>query len=179
MVVFDANVLVALLSPETSHDDRARLMHLIAGLQRARAFVAVPAPAFAEFLVRADDATTATLGVFERKQFLRVLPFDKKAAVQCALLDRIALASGNKRGPVPPTTPWQKVKVDRQVLAIALANNADAIIAEDKDLLALAAQVGLSCQRIEDLPLPEEAKQQKLDLPPPIAAAPSTRSPNT
>jgi len=62
------------------------------GAKLARVDIGIPAPVFAEFLVRTDDPTTAMLAAMERKRALRVLPFDKRAAHECALLDRFALA---------------------------------------------------------------------------------------
>lgn len=127
-----------------------------------RSYVGVPAPALAEFLVKTDAATAAVLMAFERKAALRVLPFDRKAAVQCALLDRAALATGKKRGSANASAPWQKIKVDRQVVAIALANNASLIVAQDGDIPSIAADAGVPAATIQSLELPEWAKQGKL-----------------
>jgi len=155
---------VALVSPATPPDDRERLNGLIKKIGAQRSYVGVPAPAFAEFLVKSDAATAAILLTFERKAALRILPFDRKAAVQCALLDRAAHATGKKRGSAAQNAPWQKIKVDRQIVAIALANNAELIVAQDGDIPSIAADAGVPATTIESLELPEWAKQGKLDL---------------
>lgn len=157
-------MLVALVSPATPADDRERLNGIIKEIATKRSYVGVPAPALAEFLVRSDAATAGVLASFERKSALRILAFDRKAAVQCALLDRAALATGNKRGSASPKAPYQKIKVDRQIVAIAAANNADLIIAEDGDIRSIAESAGILVSSIEQLELPDSAKQGKLSF---------------
>lgn len=162
MIILDTNSLVKAIIVDQSHDDAARFRGLLERAKTGGIPVGIPAPVFAEFLVRADDATTEMLAVFEKKQAIRILPFDKKAAHECALLDRVALASGNKKHGAKDA--WQKVKIDRQIIAIARVHSAQLILTTDADLTALAHRVGLSVQSIGELPIPDDAKQQALDL---------------
>jgi hypothetical protein len=92
---------------------------------------------------------------------LRVLPFDKRAAYQCALLDASARQSGAKRGK-DNLDPYQKVKVNRQIVAIALTNGAELIVSGDTGLINVAKAAGLAAARIGDLPLPAAARQHPL-----------------
>lgn len=161
MVIFDANVLIALVSKKTPSDDLARLNALISDLSKRRLFVGIPTPVLAEFLVKTDAATQAVLDALERKSSLRVIPFDKMAAYECSMLDKKALSNGNKRGSAK-SAPYQKIKVDRQILAIA--NGADMLVSADQNLIALAKDVGLKAVRIEELALPAAALQQPLDF---------------
>lgn len=163
MIILDANALVKLTVADPKTDDDA--LRLQGMLDRAAAggiVVGIPAPAFAEFLVRADDATIDILSAFERKSLLRVLPFDKRAAHECALLDRFALAAGDKKGGV--RSAWQKVKIDRQIIAIARVHGAQEIITNDGDLTTLANRVGLKVSSISELPIPDDGRQRGLDL---------------
>lgn len=179
MVLFDANVLITLVSQKASSDDLARLDALIADLSKRRSYVGIPTPALAEFLVRTDAATQAVLDAVERKSSLRVLPFDKKAAFECSLLDKKAIANGSKRGSAK-SAPYQKIKVDRQIIAIAIANGAELIVSGDDNLIALARDVGLKALKIEELPLPPAALQRPLEFethPARLTGAPALAAP--
>ena len=161
MVVFGANVLIALVSPQTSSDDLARINKLIADLSKRKSYVGVPTPALAEFLVRTDGATQAILETLERKSGVRMLPFDKRAAYECALLDQKARVTGRKRGSAGDA-PYQKVKVDRQIVAIAIANGAEMIVSGDDKLIAVARDMDLKAVTISELPIPPAAMQRPL-----------------
>jgi len=76
------------------------------------------------------------------------------------------LSSGDKRGAANKSAPWQKVKIDWQILAIALANNADSIITADDDLHRMALGRAIQAFKIEELQLPESARQVPLHLVP-------------
>ena len=164
MIVLDTSSLVRVIVVDQEDDDAARFRGL---LERAKAGgipIGIPAPVFAEFLVRTDDATVDMLAMFEKRQAVRILPFDKRAAHECALLDRAALESGNKRHGAKDA--WQKVKIDRQIIAIARVHSAQLLLTSDAGLRALANRVGITVQSVSELPIPEEAKQRPLDLPP-------------
>lgn len=170
MIVLDTRALVKLTTLEPKEDDDAlRLRGLLQQAADAGLAIGVPAPVYAEFLVRADDATTDMLAAFEKKALLRILPFDKRAAHECALLDRVALSAGDKKGG-NKAAPWQKVKIDRQIIAIARVHAAKEIITDDGDLTTLANRVGLSVRGVEALPIPEPDRQHDLPLPAPAKA---------
>ncbi len=102
---------------DTTSMDRAKLDHLLAQVASARGRIILPAPVVAEFLVKTDLATTDWLAALERKASIVVAPFDRRCALECALLDRAALATGDKRG--GRLEPWQRIKIDRQIAAVA------------------------------------------------------------
>ena len=165
MVIFDANMLVALVSERTSADDKARLDQVVKTLSEDGAYVGIPTPAFAEFFVDADQATSPALAALRRKHWIQVLPFDERAAIEAALITRTERATPvGKRGTSKKT--WQQIKVDRQILAIAKVNNASAIYTEDDDLRIQASKLGITAFAIKDIPLPPEARQSKLPLEP-------------
>ena len=126
MIVFDTNALVKLAAGAEDDDDFLRIRGVVASAEKARDPIGIPAPAFAEFLVNTDQATTEILAMFERKQAFKILPFDKRAAYECAILDRDALVTRRRRS--GPASPRQKVKVDRQIVAIARVHGADKIV---------------------------------------------------
>ncbi len=160
MVVFDTNMLISLVAADTSDDDRARLNSLIRALGAAKSYVGIPAPVLAEFLVDAKQATSEVFATLRRKSSIRILPFDEKAAVEAALIARVA----RNAGPRKSAKTRQQIKVDRQIVAIAKACGAEHIYSDDKDLRAEARTYGLQASALADIPLPAEARQGQLNL---------------
>lgn len=162
-IAVDANFLVAHVNPATSTEDRARIDHLFAQVEKFKAKIIIPMPALAEFLVGADLAGVEVLNQLERKTFVIAAPFDRAAAFECSLIDRAALG-GSKDKKDGTDQPWQKIKVDRQVVAIAKAHGAQLIISADDSVRNNALRVGMKAVKVQELELPESAKQIKLEL---------------
>lgn len=161
-VVFDADILIDLLHPKPNPDTKARLDHLVKELQARHEQVLVPTPSLAEFLVKADKASQEYLTKLTTSKSFRVSPFGIKAAVECAISLGASIAKGDKRGGVKGT--WAKVKFDRQIIAIAVAEGARAVYSDDDHLHQLGKIANLRTLRTSDLPLPPEAAQGQLPL---------------
>lgn len=161
-ILVDANFLVACIDPGTAEDDKARIEYLFLLAEKAKSRIIIPMPAAAEYLVGADTAGIESFNRLERKATVFVAPFDRASAFECALLDRAAIGGGNKRD--GDSAPWQKVKVDRQIVAIGKACGATLVISRDVGVRANALRVGMAAKSIEELELPESAKQAKLQL---------------
>lgn len=153
-------MLIAVVAEDTDPDDRARLDRLIKDLADARSYVGLPTPALAEFLVDAEQATSDIYTTLRRKNAIRVLPFDEKAAFEAAIIARAVRQSVPKRGRGAKT--GQQVKVDRQIVAIAKSANAEAIYSDDEGLRREAQTFGVPAFALRDLPLPPEARQRPL-----------------
>lgn len=151
-----------LVSPVISDDDRARIDHFLANAERSKARIVVPMPAVAEYLVGADAAGIESFNKLERKAHILVAPFDRAAAFECALLDRAALGGGNKKDEID--APWQKIKVDRQIIAIGKAHGATLVISHDDSVRRNALRVGITATTVQELELPPSARQTKLNL---------------
>lgn len=160
MVIFDAGILIKLLDPRTSDIQRDKLDYLVVRLQRSKTKILIPTPAVSEFYVKADPDVLAS---FKGRSAFIIAPFDEKAAIECAISVRDAVRSGKKKG-VQDAAPWQKVKFDHQIVAIAKVHRATCIYSEDEGLRNFAASLGLSAQCTEELQENPESKQQKLDL---------------
>lgn len=80
-------------------------------------------------------------------------------------MTRSALDEGDKRSGLD--APWNKIKFDRQIVAIAKVAAATAIYSDDRQLRTFAEQQGLSVIGLADLPVPEFARQPELPLPVP------------
>lgn len=121
----------------------------------------IPAPSLAEFLVHTGEATAGILDIIDRRSAILVAPFDRRCAVTCALIDRAAINSGNKNG-ARKLEAWQKIKIDRQILAICNVHNVERIVSNDTGVRAEAKQLGVTVSLIEELPTPPEALQRDL-----------------
>jgi hypothetical protein len=163
MVVFDATILLPLLSPNVPAPMdpatgkpveyyKERIDFLIAELERTRTKVIMPTPALSEILVHADRAGPEYLNQIEQSSVFKIEPFDERAAIEVALMTRDAIKAGDKRGGVNAT--WAKVKFDRQIVAIAKVNNASAIYSDDEGVKAFAKLAGINAIGILELPLP-------------------------
>lgn len=164
VILVDANFIVAYVSPKTNSDDRARIDHFMDGAEKAKSKIVFPMPAIAEFLVGADLAGVEFLNRLDRKTFLVMADFNRAAAFELAQIDRAALNTGDKKDET--IAPWQKIKVDRQIVAIGKSLGAALVISGDGSVRNNALRIGMQGMTIQELELPEAAKQQKLALVP-------------
>jgi predicted nucleic acid-binding protein len=162
-VLIDANFLVASVSPKTTADDKARIEHFFACAEKAKAKIVIPMPAVAEYLVRADIAAIETFNKLERRTFIVVAPFDRAAAFECAQLDRAALGGANDKKD-GTTAPWQKIKIDRQIVATGKAHGVSLVISGDVSVRNNALRLGMFTKEIHELELPDSARQTNLEL---------------
>ncbi len=161
IVALDTSALCLLLHPDADVPidpgtgrpiDRAaeRMCHLVDHLALQGARILIPTPVLSEFLT---FASTEYLDEITRSRHFLVAAFDQRAAVEAAIALQRAIASGaGKRGGLSST--WQKIKVDRQIVAIAKVYEADTIYTTDSDVLSLAQESGLRAIYVGDLPLP-------------------------
>lgn len=163
IVAFDADILCLLLYPsiappidpgtgEPVERARARLQHLVAELEATRARIVLPAPALAEFLVVAGDRGPDYIRVIDRQAVFRIEPFDTAAAIEAAASTRMARSRGDKKSGA--TGPWQCVKVDRQIVAVARQRGVTAIYSNDSDMRKVAS--GLKVVSVWELPVPQD-----------------------
>ncbi|TCJ18716.1 PIN domain-containing protein [Parasulfuritortus cantonensis] len=162
MVVFDAGVLIDLFHPRTHPDRKAKLEHLIADLQRKKIKIVIPTPALSEFLARAGKARDDYYARLSGSSAFKIVAFDSRASLECALLLDAALTSGDKRH---QAKTWAKAKFDWQIVAIAKVANARTVYSDDGDVARIGQRYGLAVIKTDDLPLPDAARQTELDLP--------------
>lgn len=173
IVALDTSVLLLFLAPGVAPPRvpgtsdplpmaRERVEHLIAELDAGKARVLIPTPVLSEVLVNASAAAPAYLEILARSSCFRIADFDQRAAVKLAAVVRQATASGDLKG--GSTYPRQKVKVDRQIIAIAKVNRAGVIYSDDEDVVRFGRRAGLRAVTTAELPLPSEAAQGTFDL---------------
>lgn len=165
ILCIDTNFIVRWLAvSESDSDDRYRIEYLLERVAKSNGKIIIPMPCFAEFLVHIDDSAMEWVSALQKKRSIVIAPFDIRSAFECSLMDKAALGTGNKRGGRPVSDPWQKIKIDRQVIAIARTHNADTIVSGDSGLRKTAIGRGINALTIEELEIPTYARQQKLAL---------------
>jgi predicted nucleic acid-binding protein len=142
---------------------KERVEGLINDLSKDKKKIVIPAPVAAEILTVIGPANTDYLSIINRSKVFEVVPLDAKAAVELAFLNRDVFAARDKKS---NAQPYQKVKVDRQILAICKVAGCDTLYTDDKSLIGCAKLCGIATVRLCDLPIPETARQHKLDLEP-------------
>ena len=140
---------------------KARIDHLLATLQKTKTTLIIPTPALAEALVRLDPQVAARfIERVNRTSAVKLAPFDVLEALEAAAMASEALTSGDKRGGAKGD--YQKVKVDRQIVAIAKFHGASTIYSNDSDIRVLAHAHGISVIGVEELPLPPRPDEPEL-----------------
>lgn len=135
-----------------------RFSWLEAGIQRNNDTIIIPTPALAEVLVGLEDDASAILQRISRSAWFKIVDFDTRAAVEVAAMTRDALRAGDKKA--GSTSNWQKVKIDRQIIAIARVMGVSQIYSDDDGVARFAEQIGLPVMRSWEMPLPPEETQQ-------------------
>ena len=164
-VAFDTVTLGAYLHPQATYPKPVsrvpdRLKYLVENLENAKASIIIPTPALSEFLVLAARDGPAYLSELTNSEVFDIAPFDQRAAVEAAASQIKAMKDGDKKGGASGS--WQKVKVDRQIAAIAKVNGVDELYSDDDDVVKLASALGIVVKGAADLPLPPQDPQLEL-----------------
>ncbi|MBC6402622.1 MAG: type II toxin-antitoxin system VapC family toxin [Hyphomonadaceae bacterium] len=166
MVVFDSSVLLLVLypaarppnDPDTGQPlEKAaeRIEYLIEKLTIDKEQILVPTPVLSEVLVHAGDALQPYLNKLDRQAAFKIVPFDRKAAIEAALSTKDAIQRGGKGvDAANPGATGTKIKFDRQIVAIARAQGAHTVYSDDADIHNYATYAGLKAKRLVDLDMP-------------------------
>jgi len=167
MVVFDNSIFCLVLHPDAKprqavHRAKDRIDYLMETLRDDNEQISLPTPAFAEFLVLAGQDAPQYISVIRDNSVFRIDPLDERAAIELADMEIEQRRKGNKRGSATDAE-WQKVKFDRQIVAIAKANGARAIYSDDPHIAKHGEDCGIKVIALADLPTPS-AVQAELGL---------------
>lgn len=163
VVVFDNNVLCLLLHPDANVPNdpstgrevsraQDRMGLLVETIRQHGQRILIPAPVLSEFLTFADSEY---LDEINASQHFEVAPFGQSAAIEAAVQLRADMRDTNKGKRGGTAGDWQKVKIDRQIVAIAKVAKAACIYTTDADLKTLAQNSGIRAVHVADLDLPE------------------------
>ncbi|MBI0393481.1 type II toxin-antitoxin system VapC family toxin [Acinetobacter bereziniae] len=138
MIILDTNALITLL---TSNKSEAEYINLVSFLnQNKEQSLSLPMPAISEFIA-GDNNEARSLALLKPNSKFKNLDFDAKSALNAAKVyrDYRSLPKHKKT-----QTPHQKVKVDIQIIGIALANDVKTIISHDKGISKIVNELGLN-----------------------------------
>ena len=134
-----------------------RIKHLVDTLQERRDKIVIPTPVLAEVLTHAGRAGADYFIKLDRSAAFRIESFGSQAAIELARMTASAIKAGDKRGGA--SAPWNKIKFDRQIVAIAKINNVSMIYSDDRDLAKFSTAQGISVTTVSQLPLPPAEAQ--------------------
>lgn len=171
-VAVDATTLSVLLNPRAGippdpstgqpvEFGRERILGFIATMEKERRKLIIPTPVTAELLTAIGPTNADFIRIINRKAVFESPPFDEVAAIELAFINRDIFASLDQRNKLEP---WQKVKVDRQILAIARVANCEKILTDDGSLANRARLCDIEPIGIASLPIPEKSRQGELQL---------------
>lgn len=129
MIILDTNALITFLDEEKSSSEYYNLIAALRALLHET--IALPMPVISEF-VAGDDNEARSLSLIKPNSKFKALDFDAKAALVAAKIYkdyRACLPKSNQN-----QRPNQKIKVDIQILGIAISNNASMIVTHDKGI---------------------------------------------
>jgi hypothetical protein len=171
MVLLDATAFSLLVNPGAkAPDDPAtglavsnagkRFQFLKVQIEKSGNTLLIPTPALAEVLVSIGDAAPAVIELLNRSARFKIADFDQRAAVELAAMTREAIRIGDKKA--GSLAPWQKVKIDRQIIAIARTNQVERIYSDDRGVKHFAELIGMQVVQTWEMPLPPEEPQGTL-----------------
>jgi predicted nucleic acid-binding protein len=167
-VAFDNTFLTLLLNPAasvrphpitgaiTGHME-GRINSLIDSLTTRKELLVLPAPAIAEVMCMVRPAASV-LEKIGAHQCIEPYPFDQKCAVTLA---DFAQQHGPEMKKMRDKNEWarQRVKVDLQIVAVAVTYGADTLYTDDDSQTAFAELCGLKVLHTWDLPLDDKYRQ--------------------
>lgn len=171
MILLDATAFTLLVNPGAKPPTdpatgkpvaraKERFAFLEVEVQRQNETIVIPSPALAEVLVGLGDAGPAVLARIMQSARFKIASFDTREAVEVATMTREAIRVGDKKDGSP--SPWQKVKIDRQIIAIARVQGVQCIYSDDGGVAAFAEKVGIPVVQTWTMPLPPEDPQGSL-----------------
>ena len=173
-IAFDNTMLSALLNPDgkpvrvpgTSiplEFAKERAETIVAQLEKSRRKIILPAPACAELLTAIGPDAQQYLNIVARSRVFEIGVFDARGAAELAFLNRGIFRELDEKN---MAEPYQKRKVDRQIIAICKVYGASEIYTDDNGLSILARMCGITPVSLSDVPVLDSARQFKLKLEP-------------
>lgn len=171
-VAFDNTFLSVLLNPEGKVPfepgtetplpfAKERAESVLAAIEKSRRKIILPAPACAELLTAIGPDAQQYLNIVGRSRVFEIGNFDARGAAELALLNRGSFAATDEND---KAEPYQKRKVDRQIVAICKVYGVTELYTDDKGLANRARICGITPIPLHEIPIPDSAKQGELQL---------------
>jgi len=172
MIAFDANVLSLLLYSKSSvpldfRDQKPilyakeRIDSLVTDLEEREETIVVPTPALSEVLVLVAPDVQQYIDILSKSKCFQIKPFGMKAAIEVAIRVKEAKQKGDKREGL--VGEWDKIKYDRQIVAIAKSEGASEIYSTDEDVHRHAKLWGIVPLNVSDIPIPQAQQSLEMD----------------
>ena len=140
---------------------RERMEYLVEQISKGDGVIPIPTPSLSEVIVKLDpQKIDEFLKRLKSSPWFRVESFDAAAAVELGIRTAKAIKEGDKREGL--LADHTKIKFDRQIVSIAIVNNATELISDDGDVAAIGERWGMPVRSVATLPLPPEL------IPPPL-----------
>jgi predicted nucleic acid-binding protein len=174
-VGFDNTLLSLLLNPNSKapidpdtgrpvEAARRRAEFLVATLGRSRRSIVIPTPVCAELLTAIGPDARQYIDIIAKSRVFTIAPFDSRCAIELAILNRTVFAPFD---PKNQAEAYQKVKIDRQIIAIFKVAGVEDIYTDDGGLAKRARLCGLNPIPTVRLALPAEDRQMRMAFEPP------------
>lgn len=161
VIAFDNTMLSALLNPGgkppripgTSipvERPKERAEAAVEAIARANSKIILPTPACAELLTAIGPDAQQYLEIVGRTRLFEVASFDALCAIELAILNRGVFKSSDDKH---HAEPYQKRKVDRQIIAICKRAGATEIYTDDAGLASRAKLCGIKPISVSECPL--------------------------
>jgi hypothetical protein len=181
-VGFDNTMLSILLNPngripldaatgKPVVEAKRRAENLVATLGKTRQKIIVPTPAVAELLTAIGPTAQEYFSIIARSRLFEVAAFDSRCAIELACLNREIFAANDSKN---PDEFYQKIKIDRQIIAIFKVASVVNIYTDDNGFAKRARLCGMIPIFTSELELPAKDRQLdiKFDAPDEIPEAP-------
>jgi predicted nucleic acid-binding protein len=145
--------------PVDSPKERAEA--LVQEIERANRKIILPTPACAELLTAIGPDAQQYLNIVSKSRVFEVAAFDGRCAAELAILNREVFSIADDKN---KAEPYQKRKVDRQIVAICKVAGATEIYTDDKRLAERARLCGITPVSLNECSLPDSARQIPLGL---------------
>lgn len=140
---------------------KERAEGVVQELEKSSRKIILPAPACGELLTAIGPDAQQYLNIVGKSRVFEVAPFDAISAAELAILNRgVFKAADDKHR----AEPYQKRKVDRQIIAICKVKGVTDLYTDDKGLSDLARLCGINPIPLNDCSIPDSAKQMPLGL---------------
>lgn len=159
-IVFDTNILIQLITgpkdgtsltaPDTGevvYDTKRRAEALLDMVKNNDGVVVIPTPVLAEYLVGIERAQHQThIDLIQQNASFELASFDEIAAIECALLPTL-----QELKQMLPSQSSNKVKFDRQIVAIAKSLNVDEVWTHDHGVYRTCRQQNITVKSLADI----------------------------
>ncbi|WP_272658722.1 MULTISPECIES: type II toxin-antitoxin system VapC family toxin [unclassified Providencia] len=179
-IIVDTNILISLMKKSSNNanklgadgfssvdDLELRSKALLDHIERSGGTIVIPTPVLAEYLLGIDGEANkhAHVNLISSMNCFEILPFEELASVECSMLPSkqefkqfIKQINSNETA--------NKVRFDRQIIAIAKANGITEIWSSDGEVIKKGREVGIDVKSISDIqpiPLSDQFKLNLLD----------------